>query len=200
MGCITKGHEFRDKLESRGFVKIHRINTGTKRGYISVVELNERAYEWLKSNNIHAAHPAGIGNIIHKYWQHQIRRWYVAKYKNCKVIIEDTTYRRVDVAVYFSESRTAVEVCIENNVENEIFNNISQDLKYYNRVIWSCLTEDKLKSLKERVEKELGQEILKRVWFKQLGEFGGIGASPSSPVVSGSAHVETGAENPLDFL
>jgi len=189
---LRKGHDNRDKLESQGFIKIYRINTATRRGNVSIVELTEKAYEYLEAHNIRVNKPAGIGGVIHRFWQHQIQRWYLAKFKNCQTIIEDTTYaKRVDIGVHFQRSRTAVEVLVEG--EHKELNNILQDLNYYDRVICSCQNEDELKSLKEMVERELGQNVLKRVWFKLLGDFYVIDASPSQS--SGSAQVEIETEN-----
>jgi hypothetical protein len=194
---LRKGHEFRDRLELEGYIRIHRINTGTRRGNIAIVELTDKAYQYLKASNIEVSNPRGIGGFRHRFWQHQIQRWYLGRYKGCKAIIEDTNFgKRVDIGVYFAESRTAIEILIEG--EQKELANIENDLDNYSRVICCCEDEKTLKGLKTRVERELGTEVLKRVWFKLLGDFFVVDASPS-PSASGSAQVETETENLAGF-
>jgi hypothetical protein len=194
---LRKGHDLRDKLESESYMKIHRISTGSRSGLVSIVELTDKAYDYLKAAGGKLAKNPGIGSFLHCFWQHQIQKWYAAKFKDCKAIIEDTTFgKRVDIGIHLAQTKTAVEILIEG--EQKEVTNIEKDLEHYDEVICCCQDIKSLKSLREKVEREFDDAILMRVSFKLLGDFYLSDASPS-PSASGSVDVETDGENPMGF-
>ena len=167
---LWKGHSLRKKLGSKGMTTIHRMKTGKRGNPISVVEILEPGWQYLETIEAKVERPKGVGGLLHRYYQYQIKKWYEGKYNECIAMIEDTTFgKAVDIGIHFSNTKTAVEVLIHGE-EKEI-SNITKDLEHYDVVI--CCAEDReaLDSLKEIVEVGLDSEKRERVCFKLLSEF-----------------------------
>lgn len=183
---LYKGHQLRDKLASREYIKAHKIKTGKKGNPVTVLEITQSGWQYLESIKAKVEKYQGIGGFIHCYWQNKIKEWYECKYKTCKALIEDkSSGKAVDIGVHFSDKKTAVEVLIHGE-EKEI-SNIIKDLEHYDVVM--CCAEDweALNSLKERVKKEVDKDKQESVWFKVLRDFVVSDDVASPSLRSGSA-------------
>ncbi len=119
---LYKGHILRNKLAGREYIQAHKIKTGKKGNPLTILEITESGWQYLESIKAKVEKYKGVGGFIHCYWQGKIKEWYEQKYKTCKAIIEDkSSGKAVDVGVYFSDKKTAVEVLIYGE-EKEISN------------------------------------------------------------------------------
>jgi len=163
-----KGNKLREKLIKRGLFEKVIISTGRKGGVITLVNITEKGRAIAESLGMRANILAGKGGFTHQFWARTIKDYYEGNGEAVASIENDSLGKAVDVALIFPDKRVAVEIEIG---DNESFN-ISKDLfSGYDEVWICCESDEQVKRKRQKVEEDLGPEVLEKVKFKVLSEF-----------------------------
>jgi hypothetical protein len=170
----SKGDRMRRELADAGLIVIHRVNTGTQGGRVTLTEPTEQACRMLEGMQVRVERPKGNGGFVHRFWQHTIHAWAVRQGYPAR--IEDAVdEKRVDVGVEWAEKRCAIEVVMQG-LEKEL-SNLERDLREgWDQVIFCAEKQETLNKLRQMIEQRYGEglEELKkegRMAFMRFREF-----------------------------
>lgn len=163
----------REELEARGLVRRHVVQIGKTRFVLE--EVTEQGYEFLARMQVNLRRPPGKGGYIHKFWQHKVAAWLQREYEGARVKIEDAeSGKSVDVSCVMQtkEGRKAIAYEIFITGEEKEVANIRKDLESGFDEVVICLGQaERMERMGERVRRELGEEVAKKVKIAFLSQF-----------------------------
>jgi DNA-binding MarR family transcriptional regulator len=154
-------------LSYKGFINKRKIQTGQRGNQPVIIELTDKAKEYLKAKEIRIR-SKGKGGVVNQWWQKKIQEFY--KNIGMETVIEpNVSGVNADVLVMNAKGkRIAIEVALSQKGQAE---NIQRDLKYFDRVIMASQTKLLMDKIVADTREVLGQDELKRVKFCLLGDF-----------------------------
>jgi hypothetical protein len=118
---------------------------------------------------------SGKGGQLHRYWQSIIK--FHAESKGYRVTIEEPiigSKETVDLGIERDGKRTAIEISIITDAENEVAN-IKKCLRAgYDKIVVLVLEEEKAKAFKEVAKKVFTDQELGKIYFCLVYGFGGF--------------------------
>ena len=167
-----KGNLLRKVLSEKGLITVHQLSTGHVGNTMTLLEITNRGWEFLRDEGFKIHVPRGHGSWRHRYFQNKLQRWFLENYPGCKAEIEQQEIgnKAVDIGVEIGGRKIAVEVQIEG--EEKELNNIVRDLEAgWDEVIICSQQKDTLERIKKRLKDAFGDEYDMVVSFKELREF-----------------------------
>ena len=154
-----------------GLIRIHRITGGKMGRPASIVEITEAGYHLLAKLGIKCELPIGHGAIEHKFFQYTIYRWAITQGFPAK-IEQWRNGKAVDVGVEWDETKVAVEIAL-GNMDRELENFVRDLEAGWDKIIFTVLTDKKLKQLKNKVIEKFGRKSIEdeKVAFMRLKSF-----------------------------
>jgi DNA-binding MarR family transcriptional regulator len=158
-----KGNKAKNELVDQGVV-IER-NVKSEDGKRKLLQLTDKGRDYAESLDLEAEH-RGRGGIIHRYWQHQIKKAF--EQQGQKAFLEKFD---ADVYVNMGDTELVVEVAMGDNPRE--IEHVQQHLESGFDAVWVAgRNHEVLDGLKQRIEKEgLDGD---RVAFRLVREFGEV--------------------------
>ena len=172
-----KGSMTRRQLVDAGYIKLHKVSTGTRSGQLVLQEITGTGYELLASMKIKVQKPKSRGGFLHKYYCHKLKEFAEATWEGSVVQIEDGSLGKyADVTVRMpsgSEQETPSVIAFEVFMTGEAkeVRGIAKGVEVFDRVVVCAENRPALDSLKRRAIETLGSEILKKVSFNLVSEY-----------------------------
>lgn len=164
-----KGDALRSKLTQRGMVEANKIATGKRGGQVSLLEVMQEGWAYLRSIKSGIEPPPGKGGFLHKYYQHKVQEMLVSAVA-LDVRIEDaSTGKSVDVSAEINGQRVAYEILV-TGIEKEK-SNIVKDVSGYDRVVMLVSDDRQLEELQEWIDSELDSNLRDKVEVSTIVEF-----------------------------
>ncbi|MFD1562265.1 ATP-binding protein [Haloarchaeobius amylolyticus] len=139
-----KGNKAKTELVESGLVT--EQSTRTETGARKLLELTDRGRSYVEKHLGLDPSQEGRGGIVHRYWQHQVKKMFEEAGWAVKLELFDA-----DVYVNTGKLELAIEVAMENTQRER--EHVEKHLEYGFDVIWIvCRTEKVKNGLKQRLE------------------------------------------------
>ena len=166
------GDKLKNTLKDRGLLKEISTHSGLKSRIAKFLLLTPESFNAL---DMELGPESGKGGQLHRYWQSVIK--YYAENNGYRVVVEEVfadSKETVDLGLERDGNRTAIEISIITDAENEV-SNIKKCLKAgYDKIIVLALEEGKVKSLEALAKKTFTAGELSKISFGLTYGFGGF--------------------------
>jgi hypothetical protein len=172
----ARGNQLRGELALTGLIDITPIRSGARGAPIKIITISGKGYETLREMNVMPKPPKGKGGQA-RFWAYTICRWLVRTQPGAKPQIEMRVGdKAIDVACEHDGVLTGYEIQMSPGWSSE---NVAKDLMEgtgADEVVICAVTEEELREIKERLERELGPDggwarVQHRVAFRLLRTF-----------------------------
>ena len=167
----------RRQLVDAGYIKLHKVSTGTRSGQLILQEITGTGYELLASMKIRVRKPRSRGGFLHKYYCHKLKEFAEVTWVGSVVQIENGSLGKyADVTVRIpSGSDEAIQFVIAFEVfmngEAKEIRGIAKGVEVFDRVVVCAENRSSLDSLKRRAIENLGSGILEKVSFHLMSQY-----------------------------
>ena len=167
----------RHQLVDAGYIRLHKVGTGTRSGQLVIQEITGTGYELLASMKIRVQKPRSRGGFLHKYYCHKLKEFAEATWEGSVAQIEDGSLGKyADVTVRMptaSEEQTPSVIAFEVFMTGEAkeIRGIAKGVEVFDRVIVCAENRTSLDSLKRKAVEILGEGILDKVSFHLLSQY-----------------------------
>ena len=166
------GDKLKNALKDKGLIQEVMTHLGSKSRIAKFLLLTPESFNAL---DMELGPESGKGGQLHRYWQSVIK--YYAENNGYRVVVEEAivdSKETVDLGLERDGKRTAIEISIITDAENEV-NNIKKCLKAgYDKIIVLALEEGKVKSLEALAKKTFVAGELSKISFGLAYGFGGF--------------------------
>ena len=172
-----KGSTIRRQLVDAGYIKLHKVGTGTRSGQVVLQEITGAGYELLASMKIRVHKPKSRGGFLHKYYCQKLKEFAEVTWEGCVANIEDGSLGKyADVTVRMpkgSNEETPSVIAFEVFMTGEAkeIRGIAKGVEVFDRVVVCAENRSSLESLKRKSVEALGSEILERVSFHLVSQY-----------------------------
>ncbi|MFQ6027443.1 MAG: hypothetical protein ACE5Q6_08125, partial [Dehalococcoidia bacterium] len=203
-----KGSTVRQRLLEAGFIRLHKVSTGTRSGQIVLQEITEAGYDLLASMKIRVSKPKSRGGFLHKYYCYKLKEFAEVTWQGSEVRIEDGSlgkYADVTVrmpAVSGEQKQRVIAFEVYMTGEAKEIRGIAKGMEVFDQVVVCAESSTALDSLKRKTIDALGSEIVEKVSFNLLSQYVGsihpkrnYEKQPDSPSSSNVTSSRRGAGN-----
>ena len=172
-----KGSMTRRQLVDAGYIRLHKVGTGTRSGQLVIQEITGTGYELLVSMKIKVQKPRSRGGFLHKYYCHKLKEFAEATWEGGVAQIEDGSLGKyADVTVRLpagSEEETPSVIAFEVFMTGEAkeIRGIAKGVEVFDRVVVCAENRSALDSLKRKAVETLGDGVLDKVSFHLLSQY-----------------------------
>ncbi|MFQ6029791.1 MAG: hypothetical protein ACE5Q6_20130, partial [Dehalococcoidia bacterium] len=174
-----KGSTVRQRLLEAGFIRLHKVSTGTRSGQIVLQEITEAGYDLLASMKIRVSRPKSRGGFLHKHYCYKLKEFAEATWQGSEVRIEDGSLGKyADVTVRIladsgEQKQRVIAFEVYMTGEAKEIRGIAKGIEVFDQVIVCAESSTALDSLKAKTIDTLGHEIVEKVSFNLLSQYVG---------------------------
>lgn len=139
-----KGNKAKNELVDNSLVIERQVRT-QEEGKRKLLQLTEKARDYIEENLGLDVKQRGRGGIIHRYWQHRIKEAFEERGWTAEI-----EHRDADVSASMGNTELAVEVAMGNNPRE--IEHVDKHLDRFDSVWIACRNEEIRDGLKQRLE------------------------------------------------
>ena len=172
-----KGSMTRRQLVDAGYIRLHKVGTGTRSGQLVIQEITGACYELLAFMKIRVQKPKSRGGFLHKYYCYKLKEFAEATWEGSVAKIEDGSLGKyADVTVRMpigsdEEAPSVIAFEVFMTGEAKEIRGIAKGIEVFDRVVVCAENRAALDSLKRKAVGTLGDGILEKVSFHLMSQY-----------------------------